>query len=139
MTQTNFTYILKGNLCNEPFSKFQKEDPMNILATISERLPLNFRSSVEAQMPRVFSEPAEFAFFPNPFSSSFVISINNPKAQLVEIEVYDNQGKRVYRRSAFMDKGFHSLDNDLELQPAGIYFYQVKAGASEFHGKAVKK
>jgi hypothetical protein len=135
---TDFTYIQKGNLCSQPFSSHQKEKPMNIFASITKRLPAALRSSVEADVPRDYTEPAEFAFYPNPFSQSFVISINNPKAQVVEIEVFDNQGKRVYRRSAFMDKGFHSLDNDMESATSGIYFYQVTAGDSEFHGRAIK-
>jgi len=135
---TNFTFIMKGNLCDYENNSQQFPTDMNILTAFSEKLPGRFRNEIEAEIRRV-SKPAEFTLYPNPFHQSFVVNVNNPKAQIIEIEVFNSNGQRVYRRSAFIDQGIQSLANDLESEASGIYFYRIKAGETEFHGKVIKK
>ncbi len=137
-TETNFTYIMKGNLCQQEFNSQQFPSTMNILTSVAEKLPINIRSEVQQQLQEHNELAPEFSLYPNPFYESIVVNVNNPKAQIVEIEIFNSAGKRVYRRSAFLDKGIHNLDNDLENETPGIYFFQIKAGETEYHGKVIK-
>lgn len=135
----DFTLLTKGNLCSHETSLINPSSDMNILTSISEKLPLVFRTEIKSELDRIYSTPAEFELYPNPFSEQFVLSIKNPKSQIIQMQIFNANGKKVYRRSAFLEKGIQSFETDLSPYPSGVYFYQVTLGDTEFHGKAIKK
>jgi len=140
MYNSNFIYIVKGNLCDATYgTPIQSEENMNILTSIADKLPVVFRSQLVKEAPSIFSKPAEFAVYPNPFKESFVFSINNPTNQMINWSVFDNNGKQILSGNDYLEKGFHSIDVLLKDYPSGIYFYQVLAGQSQSHGRVVKK
>ena len=140
MYESNFIYIVKGNLCNESFgSTTQSEETMNILTSIADKLPVVFRTKLEKENPSIFSKPAEFAVYPNPFKNQFAFSINNPSNQVVTWVIYDTNGKQILNGNNYMERGFHTVEVELNDYPSGVYFYQMTAGQSESHGKVIKK
>lgn len=72
--------------------------------------------------------------FPNPFNPSTTIHYTLPEESEVEIIIYDLVGKKVaIIMKSTQPSGTHSLqwngtDQQGNLVPAGIYFYQLRAG-----------
>ena len=72
--------------------------------------------------------------FPNPFNPSTTISFTLPEESAVSISIYDLVGRKVNELTTSSQlAGSHSIqwngtDQQGNLVPAGIYFYQLKAG-----------
>jgi membrane dipeptidase len=65
--------------------------------------------------------------FPNPFNPSTTIRFSNPRAQAVELRVYNVLGQTIDRRSIFLDPGNYAIDWHAEGS-AGVYFYAIQSG-----------
>jgi hypothetical protein len=76
--------------------------------------------------------PSDFALyqnFPNPFSSSTTITWQLPEKVHVILNVYDFMGREVKTlEDEGLAKGKHQVVFDATSLPAGVYFYQLRAG-----------
>jgi hypothetical protein len=80
-----------------------------------------------------FSElPASFKLnqnYPNPFNPSTTISFEMPKADLVELKVFDMLGREVANLvSGLKQPGVYRIDFDASGLSSGVYVYRLKAG-----------
>ena len=92
-------------------------------------------SSVEenAALPDIFQLDQNY---PNPFNPSTTIAFTLPKAEYVDLKIFDSLGKEVARIvTDKLDPGNHVYHFDRHDLASGVYYYQLVAG--EFRG--VKK
>ena len=77
--------------------------------------------------------PTEFAVsqnFPNPFNASTSIEFSIPDKSLVELNIFDLNGRLVLAPlSQELNAGVYTANVDLQSLPSGVYLYQIKAGA----------
>jgi hypothetical protein len=87
--------------------------------------------------------PAAFAVYPNqpnPFTNSTMIRYALPQRAVVELAVYTVEGRRVAtlvhedqgpgEHRASFGRGVATADGSrLDVLPAGVYFYRLRAGA----------
>ncbi len=67
--------------------------------------------------------------YPNPFNAATVIRYSLPEDGFVTISMYNLLGQRVaILYSGHQQAGYHQVLWDAEDNPAGIYFYRLKAG-----------
>jgi hypothetical protein len=67
--------------------------------------------------------------YPNPFNPSTTITFNIPKANIVELKVYDILGREVANLvSGFKQPGVYRVDFDASGLSSGVYVYRLKAG-----------
>ena len=70
-----------------------------------------------------------FQNYPNPFNPMTTINFALPKASDVKLVVYDLLGREVERLvDGQLIVGEHSAIWNAQYVPAGIYFYQIRAG-----------
>lgn len=80
------------------------------------------------------SEFALFANYPNPASGPTNIVYSLPQSAKVSLDVYDAGGRLVKNlvkgevASGYHVVAFDGKNRNLELLPAGVYFYQLRAG-----------
>jgi len=68
--------------------------------------------------------------YPNPFNPSTTISYSIPKAEFVEIGVYNIQGQKIKTLIAEQKQaGHYSLKFDAKGISSGVYFCRIKAGS----------
>ncbi len=68
--------------------------------------------------------------YPNPFYQETSIDFEIPNEAEVEINIYDLRGRLIRSRGSNYTKGRHQVTIDGSvLSQAGIYYYQIKAGA----------
>ncbi len=90
--------------------------------------------SVETEDPLIPDEFIVRQNYPNPFNPATQISYALPKAQKVEVVVYNVFGQEVRTLiSEYQGPGNHSLvwdgtDNGGERASSGVYYYRVTAG-----------
>jgi hypothetical protein len=66
--------------------------------------------------------------YPNPFNSTTRINFNVPRPALVELRVFDIEGRLVETLASRMfDAGPHSLIYDPQRQASGVYFLQMRS------------
>ena len=82
----------------------------------------------------VESQSAAFSVSPNPSSGIFKATMNDGSV-IKETQVINSRGQIIYQDKAGKEKGIIDLEN----QPAGIYFIQVKADGKMFSKKVIKK
>jgi len=64
---------------------------------------------------------------PNPFSTNTEISFSIPDASIVSLIVYDVQGRELYTKESYYDKGRQSIVLNSEvLNSTGLMFYTIK-------------
>jgi flagellar hook assembly protein FlgD len=72
--------------------------------------------------------------YPNPFNSETTISYSIPLNDIVSIEIYNNQGKKIKTLvNEYQASGNHSVvwngkDDKGKAVSNGIYYYNIKAG-----------
>ena len=77
-------------------------------------------------LPRTF---ALRAAYPNPSKGQTTIKYQLPKASDVQLQVYNVSGQLVKRfDEGTRPPGYHSVSWNTAGQPAGVYFYRLKAG-----------
>ncbi|MBT8221126.1 MAG: T9SS type A sorting domain-containing protein, partial [Bacteroidia bacterium] len=73
---------------------------------------------------------ASFELFqntPNPFSDHTLIQFNLPKADQVQLKIFDVAGKVLHAQTATLDKGTHQIRiNKADLGATGVLYYQVE-------------
>jgi hypothetical protein len=76
--------------------------------------------------------PASFKLnqnYPNPFNPSTTISFEMPKADLVELKVFDMLGREVATLvSGLKQPGTYKVDFDASGLSSGVYIFRLKAG-----------
>lgn len=65
------------------------------------------------------------ALYPNPSSGNARLVLDNLKAQIVQISLYDSRGSRVYFEPRSLDSGLQNLDFDFSSFPQGMYLLVV--------------
>ena len=74
--------------------------------------------------------------FPNPFNPSTKIRFSLPEDGIIELHVFDSRGKFIQTLAdGYFSKGTHELFFVNNGLPSGIYFYQIKKGASSITRK----
>jgi len=76
--------------------------------------------------------------YPNPFTSSTTIHYELTQPSIVQIYIYDYLGKQVELIERKQTKGKHQITWNAEGLPAGLYYFQLKAGKQVAIGKMVK-
>ena len=81
---------------------------------------------------------AEMKVFPNPIAQTAQIEINPRKAGNYRLQIFDQQGQRVYSMDAFMPEGrqYHAIPSE-NWQP-GLYIIEISDGQERIALKAVK-
>ncbi|MBE9492309.1 MAG: T9SS type A sorting domain-containing protein, partial [Bacteroidetes bacterium] len=76
--------------------------------------------------------------FPNPFSTSTVLEYTLKQSTNITIHIFNSGGQPVdVILCGQKDKGTHKIQWDAEGFPAGIYFYNLRAGNVNSSGKMV--
>ncbi|MCX6641737.1 MAG: T9SS type A sorting domain-containing protein [bacterium] len=76
--------------------------------------------------------------YPNPFNPSTVIRFNLPNAALVQLDVFDTNGRLVRaQHAAPLQAGEHNITFDGAGLPSGVYTYKLTAGEQAASGKMV--
>lgn len=80
----------------------------------------------------VINVPASFKLnqnYPNPFNPSTTISFDIPKAEVIELKVFDMLGREVATLvNGFRQAGIYRVDFDASALSSGVYIYRIKAG-----------
>jgi len=64
---------------------------------------------------------------PNPFKKETTISFYLPEGELVDLIVFDVNGKVMKKHQAIFEKGFNSYNlDDSSFGQSGVYYYQIK-------------
>lgn len=76
---------------------------------------------------------------PNPFSDLTQFEIVNDREQLVQLEIYDLKGSKMFNRAQILGKGQHTLSvQGEEMKSTGIYFYILRTESETLQGKIIK-
>jgi len=70
----------------------------------------------------ILEQQGEITIYPNPSTGVFIIELNNEKAEVKNIEVYNILGEQVCSQSS---TNRSSLSIDLSSDPSGIYLYRI--------------
>jgi 1,4-alpha-glucan branching enzyme len=107
-----------------------------VLTGSAARIFTNFRDWIPLSVQQrvlVASVPKEFRLFqnyPNPFNPTTEIRYWLPRAQRVQIAIFDLQGRRVATLvHARKPAGVYSVKWNARGVPSGIYFYKMIAGS----------
>jgi hypothetical protein len=85
-----------------------------------------------------FEKPTSYRLyqnFPNPFNPTTEIQYQIPKESRIKIDIYNIQGQKIFTLvNALQSPGKYSViwngrDFQSNLQPSGIYFLKMEAGA----------
>lgn len=89
-----------------------------------------YSKSIEVEGVKI-SEFKLYQNYPNPFNPTTVISFNLPKAEKVELKVFDMLGREVKTliNNEAKSEGLHQITFDASNLSNGIYFYQITAGS----------
>lgn len=80
------------------------------------------------------------AVSPNPFTDNVVVTIESTTDETVQLRVFNNDGKLVWRKSTSVSAGTNvQYFNELQSLPRGIYFIKVNKQHSEASVKLVKQ
>ncbi|WP_456408946.1 choice-of-anchor J domain-containing protein [Caldithrix abyssi] len=89
-------------------------DTLTAIASNSDKLPVRYELSQN---------------YPNPFNPTTRIDLALPKAEKVEVEVFNTLGQKVKKVfDGELPAGIHRFEIDGTGLASGVYFYRVKAG-----------
>jgi Secretion system C-terminal sorting domain len=78
--------------------------------------------------------------YPNPFDSELTFDFFLPNEEQIHLSVFDCFGRLILEKNESRSKGVQSIKlNNLSVQPVGLYWYSLKAGAQLFFGKISKQ
>lgn len=110
-------------------------------------LNLDAPTQVFDQSENIKSKPSSFALnqnYPNPFNSSTTITFNLPKSVILNLNIYDINGRLVksFFKEQLVPKGFHSIEWDAtdingNCVSSGLYFFKITSGNCTELKKAV--
>lgn len=76
--------------------------------------------------------------YPNPFNPVTTISFVLPQNELVELKIYDLNGREIMTLvKSFKLEGYHSVKVDGSALTSGVYFYKIQAAEFEATGKMI--
>ena len=90
----------------------------------------NFLTIDEDFVPSAFSLLQNF---PNPFNPTTTVSFSIQKSEIVNISVFDLNGKEVYKLvdNKYFPPGVHSVNLNGSSLASGMYFYQMRTGVDQ--------
>lgn len=92
---------------------------------IGNRAPIGIQP-ISTNIPKYFDISQNY---PNPFNPITNINFALPKAEFVNIAVYDILGKEVRKlANEYLQPGTYKVDFDASNLPSGVYFYRIIAG-----------
>jgi hypothetical protein len=78
----------------------------------------------------------EMRVYPNPIRKDIGFHFNRDIKGMVEISLYDINGRRVKSSAINLDGSF--IKQDASSLQSGVYFYKIKSGKEEFKGSLLK-
>ncbi len=112
---------------------FNPEDVNLFLRGVdNSSMSYQFSEATPVLIPTVFSMGQNY---PNPFNPSTTIQFSLPSDELVRLDVYSLDGRRIATLvNESMTAGFHNVtwlgrDDRGQLAASGMYFYQISAGS----------
>ncbi|MCX6641594.1 MAG: T9SS type A sorting domain-containing protein [bacterium] len=95
-------------------------------------------AAVDVDVRAQHAAPLQTDIVPNPFNPTTTIRFDLPEAALVQLEVFDINGRSVgVQHVEPLQSGAHEITFDGSMLPSGIYVYRLSAGASTASGKMV--
>lgn len=85
-----------------------------------------------------FNTPAPFSVgdnYPNPFSKSTFLPISLPTAGLLQLSIFNLQGKKIWSTQQTLNKGMQEFPITAPFPNSGIYLYQVNYDEENIIGK----
>ncbi len=71
--------------------------------------------------------PKDFKIFPNPTSKELNINFSSPQEQIINYEITDLLGKKVFSSSAKIRAGFNNFKFNIDNLNTGIYLFLIKS------------
>lgn len=81
-------------------------------------------------------ESENFSVFPNPNDGSFTLKLDNLLEPLINVEIYDIRGRRIYKK-VFKNRSSISHDIKLNNTESGLYFLKVNDGIRTSNKKII--
>ena len=96
-------------------------------------------SPVELYLDELYAGNLDLKVYPNPFNSDIYVSFNLNKESKVTIELYNLMGTKVMRTDTqLLEHGSHTIHQNVEELPTGVYFITVKINDKVYQQKLVK-
>lgn len=109
----------KNDKQEPPQSKMSNREGTLVVEHISKEEALNEKSSITPSI----------SAYPNPFSNKVNLTLNLPKAEHVQVEVYSSIGNKVSKSlSGNYEKGKYTHTFDGSSLAPGVYFFRVTIG-----------
>ncbi len=84
------------------------------------------------------SESDAVAIYPNPAKNDLHLQVNTSADNLLQVMVYDFNGKLIYSEKRMIRKGYNNISLDeMAARPSGIYNATVKVGKNIFNHKII--
>lgn len=77
--------------------------------------------------PEIIKHNYAYHISPNPFNTSFNLSIDLPKAEMFRFALKTIDGKTLNQRQYILRKGVNNVSFDLESYPSGLYILEMKS------------
>jgi len=132
--------LIQGGIVKKR-SKDKEENPLVVIksqtslvskTTAIPRFKLQIYTGVSVSNERQSELPKEFHLsqnYPNPFNPSTTINFSLPENSMVELQVFDIQGRLVSTLiNEELTAGYHSKVFNASHLASGMYFYRIKAG-----------
>lgn len=104
------------------------------------RTPVAIKAATEKEAALANDKLADgIVVAPNPFSQSFVLSVNSAKDRKVQVTIYNSFGAKVKEQTAVnLTKGLNKLPFNCANLTNGVYMLEVNFGDSKIVKKIVK-
>lgn len=84
-------------------------------------------------------ETGNLIVFPNPVNDELVINYYSSERCIIQIEIFNIQGKQIYQQREKSRKGVNLEVINIDLLPDGLYLYRLNSGKITATGKFIKK
>jgi hypothetical protein len=101
----------------------------------------NADNNLRVSQSSILSEKFQTQVFPNPIENRFSVKFNDFINSEITIELYDLNGKLLFRKIQFMDTGKSSIsltENDWGVLPKGIFILKVSGEGFSHNHKLTK-
>ena len=87
-------------------------------------------------------EKSTFAVFqnnPNPWTTDTKVDISLSKAEVVDVKVYDVNGRLVFSQSIKMSAGLNTVEFDeMTISGSGVFYYEISTSTRSERYKMIK-
>ena len=147
----NSIFVIEGNGTGEEGSFYQVVDEFPVSGLNTYRMSIRFNDGsryfvkeFSTQWEDIYGPVPSLTLMANPFNGHLRFAITVPYASGKSgvngrMEVYNLEGKPVYRNQAPIQPGATEKNIDLTYKPEGIYFYRISIGEKVFTGKVMKE